>query len=148
MLPALRPGDIVIVNRQAYDWRVLGMVLFSRAEPAFGDIAIVRLPDGQLAVKRVAAVPGDRFEGVVLGIVRAGQQTGCVSADHYAILGDNGPCSRDSRHFGVIPRSSFRGRVAGLLWRRAARHATGGDAQRPTPAPCGTLGAKGTPTPG
>jgi signal peptidase I len=61
--PTLLLGDRVWVNRTAYDVRLpySDRVLWSRAGPAHGDLALVASPDdGRLIFKRVVALPGDR----------------------------------------------------------------------------------------
>ncbi len=86
MAPALDPGDYVLVNRWAYR---------SRA-PAVGDLVVLRNPEreGQFLCKRIAGVTG---------------------SGAYVVRGDNAAASRDSRHFGPVPRSLIVGRV----WRSA-----------------------------
>lgn len=66
MAPTLEPGDVVLVNRLAYDagplWRV--GVRFQWAKPARGDIVIFRAPPALqgrykgYVIKRVVAVAG------------------------------------------------------------------------------------------
>ncbi len=82
MEPALRSGDYILVNRWAY----------RRREPSPGDVVVFRSPEdaGQFLVKRILS--GSRAEG-------------------YTVLGDNRAVSRDSRHFGAVPRDLIVGRV-------------------------------------
>ena len=87
MVPALRPGDWVLVDEHAYRGRL----------PRRGHIVVAtdpREPDRQL-VKRVAAVD-------LHGNIR--------------IEGDNAGESTDSRHFGAVPRENLRGRVRWRYW--------------------------------
>ena len=65
MKPTILEGDVVVINKLAYDLRV--PFTFARvarwAEPARGDIVVCFSPaDGQRLVKRVAAAPGDTVE--------------------------------------------------------------------------------------
>ncbi len=65
MKPTILEGDVVFVNKLAYDLRV--PFTFARvahwADPARGDIVICFSPaDGQRLVKRVIGVPGDTVE--------------------------------------------------------------------------------------
>jgi type IV secretory pathway protease TraF len=67
---------------------------------------VVEHPDrtGYEMVKRVAAVPGDRVEGRLLG------------PNEYWVTGDNPDGSSDSRTFGPVPSDAIRGRVVLRYW--------------------------------
>ena len=82
MEPGFRPGDYVLVNRWAYRHR----------EPSPGDIVVLRNPEApaQFLVKRVASRN---------------------PAGDYVVVGDNANHSRDSRHFGPVPRGLIIGKV-------------------------------------
>jgi signal peptidase I len=65
MHPNLLEGDVVLVNRMAFDLKVplTDMVLAHMGEPARGDIVTFRSPkDGTLLIKRLIALPGDTVE--------------------------------------------------------------------------------------
>ena len=65
MHPNLLEGDVVLVNRMAFDLKVplTDMVLARMGEPARGDIVTFRSPkDGTLLIKRLVALPGDTVE--------------------------------------------------------------------------------------
>ena len=61
--PGFASGDRVLVNLAAFDIRVpyLRHRLVQLADPRPGDMVLIRLMDGQLAVKRVVAGPGTRI---------------------------------------------------------------------------------------
>ncbi len=65
MRPNLLEGDVVFVNRLAYDLKLplTNVILMRTGEPQRGDIATFDSPkDGTRLIKRVAAVPGDVIE--------------------------------------------------------------------------------------
>jgi signal peptidase I len=65
MRPTLLEGDVVFVNRLAYDLKLplTDVVLMSLGEPQRGDVVTFSSPqDGMRLIKRIAAVPGDRVE--------------------------------------------------------------------------------------
>ncbi|MCX6951840.1 MAG: signal peptidase I [Verrucomicrobia bacterium] len=65
MQPTILCGDVVFINKLAYDLRVpfTSTRLARWSEPARGDIVVCFAPDdGTRLVKRVAAVPGDLVE--------------------------------------------------------------------------------------
>lgn len=65
MRPNLLEGDVVLVNRLAYDVKLplTDRVLVHLAEPRRGDIVTFTSPtDGVRLIKRVVGLPGDRVE--------------------------------------------------------------------------------------
>ena len=65
MHPNLLEGDVVLVNRMAFDLKVplTDLVLARIGEPSRGDIVTFRSPkDGTLLIKRLVALPGDTVE--------------------------------------------------------------------------------------
>ena len=61
--PAFVTGDLALVHRAAFDLRVpfTGMVLLKLGNPKPGDMVLLQIPDGHLALKRVVAGPGTRI---------------------------------------------------------------------------------------
>lgn len=65
MRPNLLEGDVVLVNRLAYDLKVplTDTVLVHLGDPRRGDIVTFSSPaDGTRLIKRIIGVPGDRIE--------------------------------------------------------------------------------------
>lgn len=65
MRPNLLEGDVVLVNRLAYDIKLplTDVVLAHLGEPRRGDIVTFSSPaDGTRLIKRIIGVPGDRIE--------------------------------------------------------------------------------------
>lgn len=65
MQPTILPGDVLFINKLAYDLRVPFTTtrLARWAEPARGDIVVCFAPDdGTRLVKRVIGLPGDTIE--------------------------------------------------------------------------------------
>jgi signal peptidase I len=65
MHPNLLEGDVVLVNRMAFDLKVplTDVVVAHMGEPTRGDIVTFHSPkDGMLLIKRLVALPGDTVE--------------------------------------------------------------------------------------
>jgi signal peptidase I len=92
MLPALKPGSVLVVNKAAYGIRVpgIGLYLFRWAIPHEGDMVVFYTPLGERAVKRCSTVGSD---------------------GSFYVLGDNDLESFDSRSYGSIPPDHILGKV-------------------------------------
>ncbi len=121
MNPALNSGDVVLVNRLAYD---LG-------RPGRFDIAAFVRPGSGVNIKRVIGLPGETVQIVENQILIDGEPLKVrgplesvtipgvaeypieLGADEYFLLGDNHDSSEDSRFatIGNIRREQFVGRV-------------------------------------
>ena len=125
MRPTLREGDFILVNRLAYRVR----------EPRRGEV-IVFQRDGEDYVKRVLALPGDRFcfagdylwvngervderaylakgaWGWTRGGERFGDEEHVLPPENYLVLGDNRNSSDDSRGaIGYVGRDEIIGKA-------------------------------------
>lgn len=92
MAPALASGDWLLLDPTCDRW------------PRRGSIVVFREPEtGILAVKRVAARPGDRVR-IAAGILR-------LAPNEAWLLGDNEAASLDSRRYGPVPLDALVGRA-------------------------------------
>jgi signal peptidase I len=96
MLPALLPGERVLVDTMAYR---LG-------DPSARDVVLARHRErpGREMLKRVAGVPGDEIDGRVLG------------EGEYWLVGDSPEFSTDSRELGAYRREDIAGRAWFVYW--------------------------------
>jgi signal peptidase I len=92
MAPALAPGDWLLLDPTSARW------------PRRGSIVVFREPEsGILAIKRVAARPGDRVK-LSAGILH-------LAPDEAWLLGDNLAVSVDSRRYGPVSVEALVGRA-------------------------------------
>ncbi|OFA06111.1 signal peptidase I [Duganella sp. HH101] len=85
MHPNLLEGDVVFVNRLAYNVKVplTDVVIGTTGEPQRGDIVTFSSPkDGTRLIKRVIALPGDRVEMRNERLVINGQPAGYATLGH------------------------------------------------------------------
>ena len=129
MVPTLKVGDRVLVNKLSYDLHDVhrGDIVVFKAPPEARSDGIDDL------VKRVIGLPGDTVEAREDGRIYvndrlldepylpAGTRTTNlpptkVPAGHLFMMGDNRTASRDSRYFGPIAESAIIGRVFLKIW--------------------------------
>lgn len=92
MTPALATGDWLLLDPTPRRW------------PRRGSIVVFREPESAiLAIKRVAAGPGDRVR-ISAGVLHLGK-------DEAWLLGDNSAVSLDSRRYGPVQLEALVGRV-------------------------------------
>ncbi|MDQ0313297.1 signal peptidase I [Kitasatospora herbaricolor] len=120
MEPGLRDGDRVLVVRRRARRLHRGqvVVLGPRAAPpvVLGAARAGSLPapderpvgPAQLLIKRIAAAPGDLVPAALAAALRCPPGS-TVPPDRFLVLGDNGPRSVDSRHFGYVTREQVVG---------------------------------------
>jgi signal peptidase I len=129
MMPTLKPGDRVLVNKLSYRLHPIhrgDIVVFKRPPGEGGDPAIKDL------IKRVIGLPGDTIETVnnqvwingqplnepylVAGTATTSLVKHKIAPDEYFVMGDNRTNSKDSRFIGAIPRSLIVGRAFVRVW--------------------------------
>jgi signal peptidase I len=105
MLPALRPGDKVLVRRGRSGLRPGRIVVVTRPDPMTGwkesPPAGRNLVSTRWSIKRIAALGGDPYPRQVY-------RQGTVPPGHVFLLGDNSP-SIDSKQMGPCPTSQILG---------------------------------------
>lgn len=114
MVPTLRPGDRLYLDRQAY----------RGAPPEVGDIVVFMDTKGSRLwlIKRVAGVGPGRFWKTRSGLVPADSDTGKAKPPSGAIemitlpeftfyAAGDAPAARDSREFGPVPFGNLIGRA-------------------------------------
>ena len=128
MAPALHEGQRVVVLRVAYGFSfplVGGGPILTWNQVKRNDIIVFHHPDtAQELVKRCIGIAGDRVvirgNGVSLlppgGRVAEGEYT--IPPGFMYVEGDDTATSIDSRHYGLIPTRTVRGRVVLPVGRR------------------------------
>jgi signal peptidase I len=122
MLPTLKNGEFVIVNKLAYK---LG-------SPGYGDVVVFRFPRDpeQEYIKRIIALPGDKvkvYGGKVyvndqliqepyIAAAPNYQSEWQVPADTLFVLGDNRNNSSDSHNWGPVPMNDVIGKALLVYW--------------------------------
>jgi signal peptidase I len=128
MVPTLRVGDRVLVNKLSYKLH----------DPRRGDIAVFEAPetaqtdDIKDLVKRIVGLPGETIQGKDGRVYINGRLLSepylpegtqsrdfgpkKVPPDSYFMLGDNRQFSKDSTYFGPIKRDDLIGRVFMRIW--------------------------------
>lgn len=95
MLPAIKPGTVLVVSRVAYGfclpWSDTYLLRWSL--PKSGDVVVFATPPGEIAVKRCVQIIGEGF---------------------FFALGDNSLESYDSRSYGPVPVDHIMGKVLGV----------------------------------
>jgi signal peptidase I len=94
MEPAIQSGAVLVINRLQYGLRFPGQrgYLVRWALPKAGEVVIFYTPEGELAVKRCAALS---------------------AGGAFVAEGDNSLQSYDSRSYGPVPAASIVGKVLG-----------------------------------
>ncbi|HEX2118808.1 MAG TPA: signal peptidase I [Acidimicrobiales bacterium] len=127
MAPTLKVNDRVLVNKLSYDLHEINR----------GDIVVFESPPNEGSqtkdlIKRVIALPGETVEAHDGHIYIDGSELEepylgpdvttqpfektTIPPDHYWVMGDNRPNSRDSRFYGAISESLVIGRAFVRVW--------------------------------
>jgi len=95
MTPAIKSGTILLVCKVFYGIKLPGSSSYfiKWRTPTEGEILVFYTPLGEIAVKRCVEILHDSY---------------------FYALGDNGPQSYDSRHYGPVPINNIIGRVLGI----------------------------------
>ena len=122
MLPNFSDGELLLTEKVSY--------YFSK--PARGDVIVFEAPNAHKVdfIKRIVGLPGEtisikndsvEINGHPLSENYTNSQTQgnltiTLDQNQYFVLGDNRNASSDSRSFGPINKSSFRGRAWLVYW--------------------------------
>jgi signal peptidase I len=126
MLPSFAVGDVVLVNRRA----------FEEAGPARLDVVAIRdsAGSGMLHLKRVVGLPGERvalsdgllyidgtqtsepYLGGLPSSLGLSTTNWLLGEDEYVVLGDSRSHSTDSRNFGPISADQIVGKTWLRVW--------------------------------
>jgi signal peptidase I len=101
MQPAIRSGTVLLINRLAYGFRLPGSekYLLRWSLPKTGDVVVFVTPQGNVAVKRCAA------------LTEQPASPGAGLPPRFIALGDNSLDSYDSRSYGPVPADRIVGKV-------------------------------------
>ncbi len=115
MLPTLKPGDVLLVDKRAY----------KRIEPHRGDVIVAKY-SGELIVKRVVGLPGEEVEvrngrlyinnrlmqeGYQVGQGTLYVEKGNLLEGDFATLGDNRAVSPASAIHPIVTKADILGKV-------------------------------------
>lgn len=125
MLPRLEDRDRLFINKFVYHLKAINR----------GDVVVFRYPEDEEKsyIKRVIAIPGDRFQIVEGQVLINGHAISepyvpeeyrdnrsyaeiTIPPDHYFMMGDHRSISQDSRVFGPVARELVYGKAAFVYW--------------------------------
>lgn len=139
MLPNLDDGQMLLVNRNAYQYFDLGNERYYPFDPPErGDVIVFEPPTGsdKPYIKRIIGLPGEQvtfgergtvyIDGEVLDEDYIDEQTKCPRRSEYCdvvvpdgyvyVLGDHRTNSSDSRAFGAVPVQNIVGKAWLSYW--------------------------------
>jgi signal peptidase I len=125
MLPRLEDRDRLFINKFVYHLKAINR----------GDVVVFRYPEDveKSYIKRVIALPGDRFQIVEGQVLINGHPISepyvpeeyrddhpypeiTIPPDHYFMMGDHRSISQDSRVFGPVARELIYGKAVFVYW--------------------------------
>lgn len=121
MAPLLRGGDVVLLDRLAYDFgspKRLDVVVFEREDHKFNVKRVIGLPgevvqimDGLVYIDGLRLEAGNGLDTAVLPGLAENPVT--LGEDEYFLLGDNREGSEDSRfaNIGNVKRDQIQGKI-------------------------------------
>jgi len=139
MLPTLRPGDRIVVDKLSYHLHAIDrgdIIVFSRPPREHQECGGPLVPD---LVKRVIGLPGETISSRGNTVLITGKpikepwlpkdtplgppiRRTVVPPNSYYVLGDNRANSCDSRYWGTVPRSIIVGKVIAVIWPPSRLH--------------------------
>ncbi len=125
MEPAIKDGQKIQVSNYAKGTNpVRGDIVSFKAEKATYIKRVIGLPKEKVVIRQgyvyiinQATPRGEKLDEPYLApeTVTGPEGEYPVPDDHYFVLGDKRGASRDSRHFGCIPRKDIKGKVTKIL---------------------------------
>ncbi len=122
MEPAIYSGETVLVESISYGITFRDTPIIRWGSPK--RLSIVQYQSEELVIKRCGGVPGDSIElegnnlyingelyQVTRSVAKQFEHLETIPKGYYFFVGDNRSQSTDSRHYGLIPIESIRGRV-------------------------------------
>jgi len=122
MLPTFTDGELLLTEKVSYYF----------GKPQRGDVIVFEAPNSQRVdfIKRIIALPDETItieDGSIfinrhkliedyIDSSTLGNLSFSLNSDEYFVLGDNRNSSSDSRTFGPVKKSSFRGRAWLVYW--------------------------------
>ncbi len=122
MEPTIFSGELVLVESLSYGIRLGDTYALRWGSPKRS--TIVQYQSEELVIKRCVGIPGDKIEirgnylhingekyEITRSVIQDLKHIDTIPEGYYFFVGDNRSQSTDSRHYGLVPIKSVRGRV-------------------------------------